>query len=68
MGYRCAPAGSEGPLGIRDGGGGSGLSGIFRPGTESAKAGVMEAKTHLGPTQDPTCQTRRREGKTAEGG
>lgn len=53
--------GSEGPLGTRDGGGGgSGLSGIFRQGTEAVKAGVMEAKTHLGPAQDPTCQTKRK--------
>lgn len=61
MGYRGAPGGKRGsPRNPGWGWGGSGLSGIFRQGTEAVKAGVMEAKTHLGPAQDPTCQTKRK--------
>lgn len=43
---------------------GSGLSGIFRQGTEAVKAGVMEAKrTQLGWAQDPPRQRWCREGR-----
>lgn len=59
MGCRGARAGKRGsPRNLA----GRGLSGIFRQGTETVKAGVMDAKrTQLGRAPDPPCRIRRRE-------